>query len=1425
MWQPQRWMVLFWIALLGCLLASPPATAQVVSPAGEPNDTFGSATPVDPSASWQATLFPQRDSDWYVFQVDHQGELQLQISAVAPNLDLVVRVWTANKDLLHDWISPLNQGGETLGTVDLPEPGRYLLEVRDGNDSDASEQPYTLTTLFTPTVDPNEPNPAFGLATALAFDQPMQATILPHRDADWYTFAVEQHGELQVAITDPPANLDMVFRVWNGNHELLADWQTPLNQGGETLATVDLPQPGRYYLELRDGSDSDRSVDPYTLTVRFLPSADLFEPNAGYGTAAPLKIGESLLATLLPSGDNDWFVVTVDRHGELRISVTEVPPELAVFVRVWDANGNLLQDWLRPLAPGGNTAGTLDLPQAGSYYLQVAGDTHQRSIQPYRLRVDFTAAVDALEPNSDFGHAAPIGLGRTVQANLLPAHDADWYSFDLTSPGELHVTVTDVAPNLAVFLRVWNANKDLVYDWFRPLAPGGNTDARFDLGKPGRYFLELLADGDQRSIHPYTLTLGYTLAADPHESNDTPDTAAALLLDQSVAATLLPANDVDYYTLAVPTPGDLYLLVTHVPSDLRIRFRLWESPQTLVADWVDSPTPGADSTLALSVSTPISYLIEVRASDSGARSVEPYWLLASRQPIDSASVQPPPDNSATPTTPDSVPVAPDQSKVITTSATTGKVSILTSGQIGPLGGDLFVTDRPGWDGARLEVPPGALKTLTTLHIGVTADPPTGSPFGMAPNGSYWVLTPAGLTFQQPVTLTLPVPAGSAAPQLFVGHWDGQQWLDLGGSLHNGALTAATDSFSPFGVFCGRLSDYTSIQLENGSSSPYIELRYLSGPSPDPAAPDPFLAGCPQPADIVTQWQLNSGEVARLLLAPGVYSFMVSYPQPQPGVANPLFLTVPPNSGPQEGPQTVRIADDGATSDTPALHIVFAGRTAASNLRPLIACSAEVPAGVTLASGVPAAPELPSRIVQIHGLRLEQLPPKGPGIRLLATASDPEKSQLRPYWTVTGGLSSTPIAGNPVPSGTPLDDTYQFQPTLAGTYTLFLTVYDDLGLFDECRWVIQVEPNHQPEVQVFSGRTVVEFGRLDELRSQGVGPISPATPALRPGVSIPLAIPAAAGAVWDGLTLCPTALAGPFPTLPTDLEAVVPSPAPVDALLPTVGADSTHRWAFPGRTCVWALTADADSDVLTTTWEFPGPIYGSGTFYAAVTLPAGFAAELPEGLTLGSLIRTSEQLEAYNRWVSTLYTIAGVPPAIVWEAWDDPCPPGSGEVETPCPSALSAGGVENIVAQTTDGFSQPPRTGYTPIAVLPEGMASAAGECDGVFWIASLTPNPSDPGPAQNVEVTARLSPLVEGCVLQMTIVGTDGYANQANIATNRSGEAAFFIPGGADGIVDVVTAAFCSPMGDPELLGTPAECTTPSGKAGKWVQMEVEYTF
>lgn len=114
------------------------------------------------------------------------------------------------------------------------------------------------------------------------------------------------------------------------------------------------------------------------------------------------------------------------------------------------------------------------------------------------------------------------------------------------------------------------------------------------------------------------------------------------------------------------------------------------------------------------------------------------------------------------------------------------------------------------------------------------------------------------------------------------------------------------------------------------------------------------------------------------------------------------------------------------------------------------------------------------------------------------------------------------------------------------------------------------------------------------------------------------------------------------------------------------------------------------------------------------------------MPLGTLLRTNEQLEAYNSWVSALANLAGVPAAVVWEAWDDPC---VGQDTNACPSAVSRGGVETVVAQTGDGFSLPPRTGYTSIAVIPEGMAEG-GECGAVFFISSLTPQPAKPEPAR-----------------------------------------------------------------------------------------------
>ena len=83
--------------------------------------------------------------------------------------------------------------------MDLVAAGDYYLEVRDGNDDANAPEPYTLSLVFTPSLDTHEPNNSLGMATEVTANQSWRATILPKGDSDWYRFTVDRQGEFRVA--------------------------------------------------------------------------------------------------------------------------------------------------------------------------------------------------------------------------------------------------------------------------------------------------------------------------------------------------------------------------------------------------------------------------------------------------------------------------------------------------------------------------------------------------------------------------------------------------------------------------------------------------------------------------------------------------------------------------------------------------------------------------------------------------------------------------------------------------------------------------------------------------------------------------------------------------------------------------------------------------------------------------------------------------------------------------------------------------------------------------------------------------------------------------------------------------------------------------------------------------------------------------
>ncbi|WP_031435174.1 PPC domain-containing protein [Methylomarinum vadi] len=354
----------------------------------------------------------------------------------------------------------------------------------------------------------SESNNSFGKADPIALNGEISGTIQPRRDADWYRLAVPEQGQLVIASKQVPDNIDLVLRVWNGNKETISNWYSPLRKGGELNASIDLKSPGDYFLEVHDGRDDSHASDGYRLELQFTPSGDRFEPNDSFGKAAPIDLESSLQATILPQRDVDWYRFEIAEQGELKIVAEQVAENLAIVFRLWNANKETITNWFAPLSKGGPTEAVLDLPEPGSYYLEVHDDRDdQRSVQPFTLTFEFKASGDRAEPNNSFAQAKPLPLGETVTATILPKRDADWYRVDVDKQGELTVEITQSPQDLDMVFRLWNGEKNTISNWMAPLSKGGDVMGKVSLPEPGSYYIEV-HDGrdDARSVSPYRIT-------------------------------------------------------------------------------------------------------------------------------------------------------------------------------------------------------------------------------------------------------------------------------------------------------------------------------------------------------------------------------------------------------------------------------------------------------------------------------------------------------------------------------------------------------------------------------------------------------------------------------------------------------------------------------------------------------------------------------------------------------------------------------------------------------------------------------------------------------------------------------------------------------------------------------------------------------
>ncbi|MFK7828627.1 MAG: tetratricopeptide repeat protein [Congregibacter sp.] len=172
------------------------------------------------------------------------------------------------------------------------------------------------------------------------------------------------------------------------------------------------------------------------------------------------------------------------------------------------------------------------------------------------LRNDLTAKLSSgqreVEPNNNANQPMPVTAGSGVMGDLSHDEDIDFYAFTVgPAPRDwTRIHVQTRTPSLKLHLQVLNSDKSLHWQsagYSNQVTAGQDIASEFVLTPEQRY---LVAVSSLETAGNYELRIEALERFDRLEPNDNLQTATNIAIDQTIDASILDAEDVDYYQIS-----------------------------------------------------------------------------------------------------------------------------------------------------------------------------------------------------------------------------------------------------------------------------------------------------------------------------------------------------------------------------------------------------------------------------------------------------------------------------------------------------------------------------------------------------------------------------------------------------------------------------------------------------------------------------------------------------------------------------------------------------------------------------------------------------------------------------------------------------------------------------------------------------------
>lgn len=544
--------------------------------------------------------------------------------------------WTSSIDGALSTLASFSSSALSVGTHTIS------FRVRD-NDGLWSTKAEELLYVGSSVSQETEANDSFFTADELPINQPITAKIDPAGDNDYFKMYVPGPGRFILSLTNVPSNLRMSEYLYNRYWEYLWISAGAVSEGDDVSVTYDATEAGFVYVRLKVDSGQANTEFTYTLTGHFESAADPFEPN-GDLLHASLMSSSNVEALFFPTNDYDWYKVWVPTGNSLHAEVDSVPGDVRAAIALYGPNYQYLWKAQDAVNPGDPVSATSDpVPEGAYYYIRVRTLAGTNLSDSYTLTVtgadpthvpDNTPLTAESEDNNTISKSNPVATGTPVSGTLQPAGDADWFRFDITTPGILHVNADGIPSTVRSQIRIYR--NDAAQIASRTASnPGDPLVMDVRITEPGVYHALVNAtDGGQESADPYTMTLGFTPVVDPNEPNNHLQEASALSHSNRIQGYLFNVGDTDWFRVHSEDGSTLRVSLGDVPASIRPWIGIYNHDGNQLASKVAS-NDGQTITLEYAVTETADYSILVRDLGDNSFSSDPYTLAVTGAVFDS----------------------------------------------------------------------------------------------------------------------------------------------------------------------------------------------------------------------------------------------------------------------------------------------------------------------------------------------------------------------------------------------------------------------------------------------------------------------------------------------------------------------------------------------------------------------------------------------------------------------------------------------------------------------------------------------------------------------------------------------------------------------------------------------------------------------